>query len=333
MNKKTKRKNVHEEPRVTEVEQESLHMLHAIETMEGELTDYYPKLLEDDVDEQTVTKTAASYKRAAANLSRAHSKMYRLSDEFYARWKDIQKKKKGRLPLSVPVNTEVDLYESRDGYFAKGINVYKLLLICFAGSLVGVLLELFWCLINNGYLESRSGLVWGPFNLLYGVGAVVLSLVLYHFRNRGAWLSFLGGALVGSVVEYACSWGQEMMFGSRSWDYSHLPFNIQGRICLLYSVFWGILGVFWIKKIYPLMSKWILKIPNKAGKIVTWVLTVFFVLNSVVTLVATDRWVERLHDREADNVIDRVMDARFPNERMERIFANMEFGATSEKDS
>ena len=45
---------------------------------------------------------------------------------------------------------------------------------------------------------------------------------------------FFGGIIVGSVVEYICSLGQEIIFGSRSWDYSHMPFNINGRICLLY---------------------------------------------------------------------------------------------------
>ena len=68
-------------------------------------------------------------------------------------------------------------------------------------------------------------------------------------------------------IEYLCSFFQEMLFGSTSWDYSNIPFNLNGRICLLYSVFWGILGILWIKEIYPRMAVWILKIPNKVGKI------------------------------------------------------------------
>ena len=51
-----------------------------------------------------------------------------------------------------------------------------------------------------------------------------------QFRNRGAIWSFLGGFLVGSVVEYGCSWIQEALFGSRSWDYSSMPLNLNGRI-------------------------------------------------------------------------------------------------------
>ena len=131
---------------------------------------------------------------------------------------------------------------------------------------------------------------------------------------------------IGSVVEYVCSWGQEALFGSRSWDYSNIPFNLNGRICLLYSVFWGVLGVLWIKDLYPRMAKWILKIPNRAGKILTWCLVAFLAVNAAVTCVAVARWSQRVQGKEAGNSFWSFVDERFPDERMERIFANMEFG-------
>ena len=131
--------------------------------------------------------------------------------------------------------------------------------------------------------------------------------------------------MIGSIVEYACSWGQELLFGSRSWDYSHLPFNINGRICLLYSIFWGVLGVLWIKNIYPRMAKVILKIPNHIGKIITWALTVFFVFNACMSGVSIFRWSQRIEGIEPSNAFWKLIDERFPNERMEAIYANMEF--------
>jgi len=226
---------------------------------------------------------------------------------------------------TAPANTTIDLHESESSHFAKGMNWYKLLLVCFIGSFAGVVVELLWCLLRNGYLESRAGLVYGPFNLLYGAGAVALTCCLYQFRNKGSWISFLGGMLVGCVVEYACSWGQEMLFGSRSWDYSSVPFNLNGRICLLYSIFWGFLGVWWIKDLYPRMAKWILKIPNTVGKILTWCLTVFLIFNSMISLAAVGRWSERVEGLAPSNVVEEFLDERFHNERMERIYANMEW--------
>ena len=167
--------------------------------------------------------------------------------------------------------------------------------------------------------------MYGPFNLLYGVGAVVLTLFLYQFRNRGAWLSFFGGAIVGSLVEYICSWGQELIFGSRSWDYSNVPFNLNGRICLLYSMYWGILGVLWIKMFYPVITKWILKLPNKIGILATWAATIFLIFNVAMSVLSMARWTQRRADIPPSNSIWEFFDAQFPDQRMEHIYANMKF--------
>lgn len=294
--------------------------------MERQAQQIYTQLPQTE-DLESWEKTAAELKGVAGELTKVSAQIYGVSDELSARCRDIQQqRKKRKFIATAPANSTIDLQETQTNHFAKGMGIYKLLLVCFIGSFAGVVVELLWCLIRHGYLESRSGLVYGPFNLLYGAGAVVLTVCLYRFRNHSGWISFLGGMIVGTVVEYVCSWGQEMIFGSRSWDYSAMPFNINGRVCLLYSVFWGFLGLFWIKNLYPRMAKWILKIPNKPGKIVTVVLTVFLAWNSVVSLAAVHRWTERLQNRPASNAVEQLLDERFPNERLERIYANMEFG-------
>lgn len=276
--------------------------------------------------EKQVQAEIESLQRASHDLSSAHKLVSSTADELSARAEDVAKSLNRKwYRRNPPSNTAIDVQEEEKSFFARGMNGYKIALIVFIGSFAGVMIELLWCLARNGYLESRSGLVWGPFNMLYGVGAASLSIILYRYRNRGKWLSFLGGFVVGSVVEYICSWLQELVFGSRSWDYSRVPFNINGRICLLYSLFWGVLGVLWIKDIYPRMAKWILKLPNRAGKILTWVLTIFLAVNCVVSAAAVYRWSERLHGEAAKTWIGDVMDARFPNERMQRIYANMKF--------
>lgn len=313
---------------VSEIEEESLHLLELSQKTENEMKDYYLQMLDDSHSDEDTQGRAKSLKRATSNMAKALAQTIAVSDELCGRRSDLKnQRKKRKLIAGAPANATIDLSESKSQHFAKGLNIYKLLLICFIGSFVGVVIELLWCLITNGYLESRSGLVYGPFNLLYGVGAVALTVCLYRFRNHGAWISFLGGFIVGSVVEYVCSWGQEVLFGSRSWDYSHMPFNINGRICLIYSVFWGFLGVLWIKSIYPRMAKWILKIPNKVGKIITWMLVVFFVFNAFMSAVSMYRWSQRMDGVEPANAFEEFIDERFPDERMERIYANMEFSS------
>lgn len=248
-------------------------------------------------------------------------------DELEARLKDTQNSEKTFLLLfrRAPANGTIDYQEKLHNHFARGMNFYKLFLILFIGSFAGVIIELLWCFIRHGYFESRSGLVYGPFNLVYGLGALCLTLTLYRYRNRSAMYSFIGGFITGSVVEYLCSYFQEMLFGSTSWDYSRLPFNLNGRICLLYSIFWGFLGILWIKSVYPRLATYTLKIPNNIGKTLVWVLLVFMVFNSIVSGLAVFRWSERIEGKPASNALERLMDERFPDERLEKIYPNLVF--------
>ncbi len=309
------------------IEGESLHLLEQVEEQRRIVETYYPRILEKesrDKLEDEVEATIDSLRRARNNMALASVRTHEVCDELEARYNDLERTERKRPFIGpAPANSAIDAQEA--GHFAGGLSGYKLLLLCFMGSFAGVIVELLWCLLRNGYLESRSGLIWGPFNLLYGAGAVALTLALYRFRNRGPELSFLGGFLVGSVLEYVCSWGQELLLGSTSWDYSAMPFNLNGRICLLYSVFWGFLGIFWMKDLYPRTARLILKLPEKGGKALTWVLTVFFILNIAVSGISTYRWSQRVKGVEATSVIWEVIDQHFPDERMEKVFANMEF--------
>ena len=281
---------------------------------------------EQDALANEVKCEVEALEKTSAKLKKVQRWSSEQADELKTRLNEGKKSEsRRRLLRRAPANSVIDYEETKSKNFAAGLNFYKIALICISGSFAGVVVEMLWCLIRNGYIESRAGLVYGPFNLLYGVGAVALTLILYRYRNRSSAFSFIGGIVIGSVVEYLLSWGQETLFGSTSWDYSEIPFNINGRICLLYSVFWGFLGVMWIKSIYPRVAKVILKIPNKAGKILTVVLTVFMIFNALMSLCSVWRWSERVHNVPASSAFDEFFDKRFPDSRMERIFANMEF--------
>ncbi len=322
-----KRKKNIERYIITPIERESIELLELAQRTRDEAQTLYAEMTASANPEAyrgTVSQKLSSYRRASINSRKAYRQIVGVQDELSARWSDLTKRKRRWLPTA-PANAVIDLAEQKGEHFAGGINLYKLLLICFIGSFAGVMIEVLWCLMKNGYIESRAGLVYGPFNLLYGFAAVVLTICLYRFRNKGKWISFVGGMIVGSSVEYICSWGQEFILGSRSWDYSGMPFNINGRICLLYSVFWGFLGVLWIKTIYPWMAKMILSIPNRIGKVCTAMFTVFFVFNIVITALAVFRWSQRVDMIEPANAFFEFIDSRFTNERMENIFANMKF--------
>lgn len=306
------------------------HQKQLSETLFNELSACTSRTGIPETLRQRTQEEVAALRHAAAQLDAAQKRTAQLADELQARGNDTQKAVVRRwYRLNPPANSIIDRQEREKSHFSSGMNLYKLALVFIIGSFAGVVVETLWCLLRHGYIESRNGVVWGPFSPLYGLGAAALSLALYRFRNRGPLPSFVGGFVIGSVVEYVCSWWQEWAFGSRSWDYSEMPFNINGRVCLLYSLFWGILGVLWIKDIYPRMSKWILKLPNRPGVILTWALTIFMAVNCAVSGLAVLRWSERVNGQPATNACEVFMDEHFPDERMEGIYANMDFGGGS----
>ncbi len=199
---------------------------------------------------------------------------------------------------------------------------YKYVYIFLICCVVGFAVETLWCLIKNGYIESRKSLVYGPLSVAYGMGGVLLTAVLGKFKSSSLWKIFLISFAVGTVAEYICSLGQEIVFGSVAWDYSHLPLNINGRVCLLYSLFWVVLGIAWVKLIMPLTDKLIAFVPMKLSGVLIWAFIAFFVFDAGLSAVAALRWNERKEGLEPSNRMEVFLDEHFPNERMKEIYAN-----------
>ena len=114
----------------------------------------------------------------------------------------------------------------------------------------------------------------------------------------------------------------EVVFGKVFWDYSDIPFNLGGRINLLYCFFWGIAAVVWFKILYPISSKWIEKIAIKPGKIITWVLIVFMVCNMAVSSLALIRYDERSKGVKSTSSWQSIMDAHYDDAKMAKIYPN-----------
>ncbi|MFR1686574.1 MAG: putative ABC transporter permease [Massilimicrobiota timonensis] len=209
--------------------------------------------------------------------------------------------------------------------FAKGCSFYKLVWLFFIGAFLGDIVETIFCYMTTGTLMSRSSVVYGPFSIVWGIGCAVLTLLLYQYRDRSDRFIFMFGTLVGGAYEYACSVFTEIVFGTVFWDYSHLPFNLGGRINLLFCFFWGIVAVVWIKMIYPVLSSWIEKITYKKGVIMTWCFVVFMTFNILMSGLALSRYSQRQNGLKAQNSVERYIDQQFPDQRMEMIYPNAKF--------
>ena len=122
------------------------------------------------------------------------------------------------------------------------------------GSVVGFVLEGLWCVLLKGHWEHHSATVWGPFCVIYGVGAVAVYLLSVVLRNKNIRIQFVAFMVSGAAVEYFSSLFQELCFGSVSWDYSDHIFNLGGRISLQMALIWGILGILFMRFVFPFIN-------------------------------------------------------------------------------
>jgi uncharacterized membrane protein len=206
--------------------------------------------------------------------------------------------------------------------FAEGCCFYKLFLLLVIGAFLGDVTETIFCRISAGVWMSRSSLVWGPFSVVWGLAIMLVTLLLYRYRDRSDRFLFLMGTFLGGAYEYACSVFTERVFGTIFWDYSKIPFNLGGRINLLYCFFWGIAAVVWFKCLYPPLSRWIERIPKRFGTGLVWILLIFMVCNMAVSSLAMVRYSTRASGKPAKQTWEMRMDERFDDERMRRIYPN-----------
>ena len=169
---------------------------------------------------------------------------------------------------------------------------------------------------------SRSSVVWGPFSIVWGLAIALATAMLYRYKDASDGFLFITGTFLGGAFEYLCSVFTEAVFGKVFWDYSHMKYNLGGRINLLYCFFWGIAAVVWFKLLYPKLSEFIEKIPVKIGKVLTWLLVAFMAVDAVVTSMALIRYDQRDNQVKAEQSWQVYMDEYYGDDVMQRIFPN-----------
>ncbi len=190
------------------------------------------------------------------------------------------------------------------------------------GSIIGYIFEMIVALFQNGYFESRKGIIYGPFTPVYGVGAVIYYLILNHINVKSKFKVFLVTAVLGGIVEYMCSLLQEKIFGTISWDYSELLFNLNGRTSLLHCTYWGIAGVIYIVYLDPFLEKLKNKVNQNKLKTITILFVCFMIFDISISCVAANRQLERRKNIPASGILDEFLDKHYPDSYMDKIFAN-----------
>lgn len=189
----------------------------------------------------------------------------------------------------------------------------------FAGDFIEVA---FW-LITRHELVSRSSLIYGPFSLVWAAGALLLTLALRVTGEDSGWRIFWGGTVLGGVYEYLCSCLQEAMFGVCFWDYRHLPFNLNGRINLVFCLFWGVAALGWARVVYPALCAFIDRVPRQRGRQILRLAALFLVFSTALSAAALYRMERRHEGVPASGAVSRFLDERYPDQRLFERYPNM----------
>lgn len=191
------------------------------------------------------------------------------------------------------------------------------------GSLLGFLLEGIWHILRRGCWESRTGTIWGPFCVIYGLGAVVLYVLGAFIKTENTVIIFILSAIAGSLAELLAGLFQEAVFGTYSWNYSHHIFNIKGKISLEMGIMWGMLGTLFIKFAVPRLNNIFNIMHGGMWNVIVALFTVFMVVNLSVTGAALVRWKQRSEGIEATNSVESFIDKHWDDDEMQKIFPNM----------
>lgn len=159
-----------------------------------------------------------------------------------------------------------------------------------------------WSWINRGFLH-------GPAIPIYGFAAISILLATIPFKAN-IWLIFILGALAASLMELVTGSFMEKTFHVKYWDYSDLPLNYKGHVCLFVSLFWGALSVLMVKVIHVPIEKIILEIPELVTELVAFVLIAVFTFDFKESLQEAMDLKELLEKLDDYKVVVRRMEKR-----------------------
>lgn len=212
--------------------------------------------------------------------------------------------------------------------FAEGLCFKKLFFVFLIGSIIGTIYEEllygFQKLIETGAWEwtVRRGVIYGPFNVIYGFGAVVMIYLLLRKKYTN-WQVFLYASILGGIVEYVVSFLQEFFTHTVSWDYHGYFLNLNGRTTIPFMVVWGLLGLLLVKWVYPFVSEIVERIPVKIGNTIYVILVGFMAFDMLISWSALIRQTLRHNHIPPFTPVGRFYDDFYDDEYLQKFFPNM----------
>lgn len=206
--------------------------------------------------------------------------------------------------------------------FAEGFCFYKVFLLYVIGCMIGVYYEEILTVCRTGEWLSRQGIIYGPFNPVYGLGFLAFTVLLCRNLKRKWWLTYIYSCFIGGAAEVITSLISEYVFRVNAWDYSDKFLNIMGRTTIPFMLFWGLGGLIFVKFVYPGLSKLIELIPKRIGNLIMPTFLIFVLLSHVISYSALFRYGTRAEGQPASNAIETVLDKYYDDDLMKQYYEN-----------
>ena len=189
-------------------------------------------------------------------------------------------------------------------------NTYFLYFIIY--SFLGWVYESTLCSLLEYNRIINRGFLIGPYCPIYGVG-IIINWILFG-ELKDPFIIFIAAGFISCAIEYVVSYIMEKLFNAKWWDYSHFPFNLNGRICLYGGLVFGAGSTVFIKCIHPVIMFGIDKIPNTYINWSTLVLGSLFITDIILTVNSINSLNKKLktfHDvlnQKVENTLDILSD-------------------------
>ncbi len=163
-------------------------------------------------------------------------------------------------------------------------NFCYLFLLFIVYSVLGYIVEIIACSIEYRKIVLNRGFLMGSYLPIYGISCILMSHFLEKYSNDLIAL-FVMSMVVCCIVEFFTSYILEKIFKVRWWDYSHMKFNLGGRICLLNASLFGLGGVALIHFINPFIIPIINKLPSTLLIIISMIVMGVFIFDLIISIV------------------------------------------------
>lgn len=130
--------------------------------------------------------------------------------------------------------------------------------------------------VNRGFLN-------GPLCPIYGIGVTAVIALMLPYGDRLIVLFFLSACLV-TLLEWMTGFLLEILFHHKWWDYTGMPLNLNGYVCLPFSLLWGVACVMIVKVLHPLIEKGYMFLPEWMGNFLLSVSSVALIADICVTV-------------------------------------------------